>query len=212
MECSECGSDLNNGQKFCANCGIEIDWSQDESNSETRELKADTDFTYKPQSPEFSKRQIPKWVWVAAACVVIGVVASSISNNSNSGNSGDSSIQTSEAQSNADPTAKLNEILPFPPDGYDLFNENFAFKALPLNSYTCDAGTICVQVYGQAKTGCTDSMYVEVNFLDTSGNIVDYGNDITSVVPARTNTLLTFTSLNMASDTYKISKVTCNMR
>jgi len=28
MECSECGTDLFDGQKFCAGCGIEMEWPE----------------------------------------------------------------------------------------------------------------------------------------------------------------------------------------
>ena len=28
VECSECGADLVDGQKFCSNCGIEIEWNE----------------------------------------------------------------------------------------------------------------------------------------------------------------------------------------
>ena len=45
MECSECGSDLPNGQAKCSSCGIEIDWS---------EFKTDPGALFCPQCGEQS--------------------------------------------------------------------------------------------------------------------------------------------------------------
>lgn len=98
------------------------------------------------------------------------------------------------------------------PAGYSEVIPGFAFKPLPVNTYTCDAGTICLEAYAVSKNACTDSMYAEVNFLDSSGNIVDYGNDLTGVVPAKTPILLTFTTTNSAAFNYKVTKVDCNQR
>ena len=96
------------------------------------------------------------------------------------------------------------------PSGYSEVKPGFAFKALPVDSYVCDAGTICLEVYAEAENVCSDSIYAEINFLDASGHIVDYGNSITGSVPAKTPTLLTFSTTNESASTFKVTNVHCN--
>jgi uncharacterized membrane protein YvbJ len=42
MECSECGADLFDGQKFCAGCGIEMEWSAKPTYQEIVSLNDET--------------------------------------------------------------------------------------------------------------------------------------------------------------------------
>jgi hypothetical protein len=98
------------------------------------------------------------------------------------------------------------------PSGYSEVSKGVAFKALPVDSYTCDYGTICLEAYVEVKGGCSDSLYAEVNFLDSSGTIVDYGNHMSGVVPPKTPVLMTFTTTNPNAQSYKVTTTNCYQR
>ena len=98
------------------------------------------------------------------------------------------------------------------PSGYSEVSKGVAFKSLPLGSYLCDAGTICLEAYVEVKGGCSDSLYAEVNFLDSAGTIVDYGNHMSGVVPPKTPVLMTFSTTNPNAQTYKITTTNCYQR
>jgi hypothetical protein len=98
------------------------------------------------------------------------------------------------------------------PSGYSEVSKGVAFKSLPLGSYLCDAGTICLEAYVEVKGGCSDSLYAEVNFLDSAGTIVDNGNHMSGVVPPKTPVLMTFSTTNPNAQTYKITTTNCYQR
>lgn len=59
----------------------------------------------------------------------------------------------------------------------------------------CSYGSSCSQIKVKATgTSCPDGLYVEVNFLDRSGTIVDYSNDLVSSLARGQSAILTFTT------------------
>ena len=123
---------------------------------------------------------------------------------SSGGYTSSSSGQTTTSNSN-DSTQNTSS---WPPAGYEKIDSNNAYKRLTVGSYTCDS-TKCAKAYFISKKGCTDSMDVQVNFLDTNGNIVQNGIDNTSVVPAGVPVLLTFDATEDSANDYKVVKINC---
>ena len=331
MECSECGADLAPGQKFCAKCGIEIEWpttskedtlTPDESTPDASGVfKMSDSNTYKRASRFTSKQQIGAFIGGLLALLIILTLAMGSITNNGPQDSGNNSTSTSTQDSSmtsgqpstsdlvsafssglglninqedvlrgitfpsisksvdiwsapyfslliypsadeqtADSTnfqsdysslnasrswescqnfvavfspemqSKVDSVVakwctsssPSPaseapsnawyPSGFSEVSKGVAFKSLPLGSYLCDAGTICLEAYVEVKGGCSDSLYAEVNFLDSAGTIVDYGNHMSGVVPPKTPVLMTFSTTNPNAQTYKITTTNCYQR
>lgn len=59
----------------------------------------------------------------------------------------------------------------------------------------CPYGSSCSQMKVKAsRTSCPDGLYVEVNFMDRRGNIIDFSNDVVGSLMRGETAILTFTS------------------
>lgn len=75
----------------------------------------------------------------------------------------------------------------------------------------CPYGSRCSQIKVKAsRTSCPEGLYVEVNFLDARGNIVDYANDVVGSLQRGQKAILTFTSYNNSIKTTSApTKINC---
>ena len=189
MNCKSCGFESLDEAKFCPKCGVKL----------ASNFAINQEFLKKPQSSKSKKNPIPYWVRIPLALVVVGFIISGASKSSNP----NAQTETTNSAANTDIASQS-----WMPDGYIEVEKGFAYKRISPSQYSCDS-TKCAKAYFVSRKGCSHSMDVSVNFFDTNGNIVDNGIDDTSVVPPLTPVMLTFDSTEMASDDYKVVRVSC---
>lgn len=99
----------------------------------------------------------------------------------------------------------LADSVPWFPDGYSPFgiDSRFAYKNL---GGTCDIGDSCARFKLVGNVSCQD-LYIEVNFLDSAGVVVDWGNELLTL-PANQIALV---DIGTYSDTatWQITELNC---
>jgi hypothetical protein len=99
--------------------------------------------------------------------------------------------------------------IPWFPKGYSEYETGVAYKWLKYGQYSCTYSTgYCWGMSVVSETGC-NSLYVEINILDSAGNNIGYTNDTTSGLRAGQSAKLIFDSFEEAADKAQISKISC---
>ena len=93
------------------------------------------------------------------------------------------------------------------PSGFNAYNNKVAYKWSANNSYSCDAGSRCIQMEVVAKDGC-GNLYAELTKLDNSGNNVGYTNETTTGLAAGQKAILKFEAYDEVSK-FQVSKINC---
>ncbi len=92
--------------------------------------------------------------------------------------------------------------------GYTNLDGNMSYKWV--KNPSCSYGS-CVQMRVQAKQGCSSGVYVEVNWLDGSGAVVDWSNDLVPALAPSQKAVLTFTTFEDRAKTARIADWTCRI-
>ena len=96
----------------------------------------------------------------------------------------------------------------WPPTGYSDWDGSVAYKWTTASTESdCDSCTYSTMDV-TANYGC-DTLYVEVNFLDSSGSIVDWSNDTASSLSAGQIARLEFDTWEDNADQTEVTKITC---
>jgi hypothetical protein len=105
------------------------------------------------------------------------------------------------AQANADSA-------PWYPEGYSEWSadSNVAYKWV---SGSCDYGTRCSHVRVVTLTGCPTNLYVEANFENDYGTVIDWTNDTASYLGAGDSAYLTLSSYDDNAETTDLTKISC---
>jgi uncharacterized Zn finger protein (UPF0148 family) len=105
------------------------------------------------------------------------------------------------AQSNADSA-------PWYPVNYTEWSgdSNVAYRFV---SGSCDYGTRCSHVRVITLSGCPTNLYVEANFENSYGTVVDWTNDTASYLGAGDSAYLTLSSYQDDADTTRLTKIDC---
>ena len=118
-------------------------------------------------------------------------------------------------------TTKVNDIdslsrqlssnadsLPWYPKGYNEYQPGLAFKWVDgagNDCYSCRYLTMDVI----SQDGCPNELYVEVNFLDRSGAVIDYSNDVAQSLNPGQRARLQFESYSSNARSSQINKIDC---
>lgn len=105
------------------------------------------------------------------------------------------------AQANADSA-------PWYPESYTEWSDdpNVAYDWV---SGSCDYGTRCSHVRVVTRTGCPTNLYVEANFENDYGTVIDWTNDTASYLGAGDSAYLTLSSYDDYAETTKLTKISC---
>lgn len=97
------------------------------------------------------------------------------------------------------------------PSGFKLISQEFAFKLLKTNYYSCDPGTeYCIIGQVIPSRGCLKGAYMEFDFKDQNGDVIDYSNWIVDSIPEAYRPIPIITgSFNKRVKTFSISNVEC---
>jgi hypothetical protein len=99
--------------------------------------------------------------------------------------------------------------VPWYPKGYSEYETGIAYKWLTYGQYSCTySSSYCWGMSVISVTGC-NSLYVEINILDSAGNNIGFTNDTTSGLRAGQSAKLIFDSFEDAADKAQVSKISC---
>lgn len=95
--------------------------------------------------------------------------------------------------------------------GYDFYSSGVCFRWLESNDPRRDCGYSrgkCSVMEVSPTYGC-QTLYVEANFVDSSGTIVDYSNDVVKGVGAEGSALVKFVSFDKSAESVQPTKFSC---
>lgn len=105
-------------------------------------------------------------------------------------------------------TNRLNALadsVPWYPDGYETFGIDSRFAYQNVGGY-CELGDSCARFKIVGNVSCND-LYIEVNFLDSSGVVVDWGNELLTL-PAYQTALVDIATFSDISQ-WQLTELTC---
>lgn len=185
MECSLNHSSLSDS-KYCPECGTNL----------SVELKSSSDITFQESKKSifalFSKR-------VFAGTFVLTLLVFGISGFGNSSGSTYSSDESSVNESIVD--------VEWAPAGFTVLpsDSNVAFRWSKGSCSNYD----CVHADFITKTGCPNSFYAAVNWLNTSESVVSYDNETLPSLMAMQRATLRFDDIEGNGSSAQISEVSC---
>jgi len=112
-------------------------------------------------------------------------------------------------QSSTDAVVLLAESVPWYPKGYKEWSEDSSLAWRWSSGGSCQLGDSCWHVKVISKDGCPSSLYVEMNELDSGGNVVDYTNATVSGIGAGQTAILELSTYNSNSSTGQLTKISC---
>lgn len=155
---------------------------------------------------------------IAGVLVVAGVLAATgitLANNArNAVNSSSEDYSSDNLDYSTDPGDSISDYGTdsydpnWPPTGFTDYDGEVAYKwtTSTTDSDCSDCTYSTMDVVSQY--GC-DSLYVEVNFLDSSGSVVDWSNDTASYLSAGQTAKLEFDTYEDNADQTEITDVSC---
>jgi hypothetical protein len=106
----------------------------------------------------------------------------------------------------------LSSNVPWYPEGYDeILSGDYAYKNISksanVDCYECRYAVMNFIT----KFGCPSGLYVEVNFMDSSGTVYDWSNDTLPTLGARQKARLEFITYRSSggSGTWRIANINC---
>ncbi len=123
-------------------------------------------------------------------------------------------IQTVEAKAETLQSLRINIRLaasqvPWYPKGYSEYESGVAWKWLNSGQISCSySSSSCWGMNVISQTGC-NSLYVEINILDSAGNNIGFTNDTTSGLRPGQTAKLIFDSFEDAASRAQLSKISC---
>lgn len=111
-----------------------------------------------------------------------------------------------ELQAELDRVRKLSQNVPWYPEGFEQISLNANFAYQNVRGY-CQLGDSCARFKIVSKVSC-QSLYIEVNFLNSAGEIVDWGNELLTL-PANTVALIDIGTFSNISS-WQMTKLSCN--
>jgi hypothetical protein len=113
--------------------------------------------------------------------------------------------QVTELQNELDRIRGLSQNIPWYPDGFEPLSLNADFAYQNVRGY-CQLGDSCARFKIVGKVAC-QSLYIKVNFLNSAGEVVDWGNELLTL-PANQVALIdiaTFTNI----DAWQLAELNC---
>jgi hypothetical protein len=102
----------------------------------------------------------------------------------------------------------LADQVPWYPEGYSEWSgdPSLAWK-WDRGSY-CNLGDSCWHAKVISLAGCS-GLYAEINIMDTSGNVIDYTNDLAGSLSPYSTAVLEFSTYNDYASTGRLTKLNC---
>jgi hypothetical protein len=123
--------------------------------------------------------------------------------------SSDSSSGSYDSSTDSTSTDSTDTQSDWPPTGFTDWDGTVAYKwTTSTSSSDCGDGCTFSTMDVTPSVGCTD-LYVEVNFLDADGNIVDWGNDTASSLSVGQTAKLEFDSYDANASSTDITEISC---
>lgn len=140
---------------------------------------------------------------LVASLLAIGSIAASDSESSSSSSSSVSEDYMDEFESVYGDTSWV-------PAGYDAWesDSNVAWKYSSHSDFECDNYT-CIQIEMITRTGCPNSLYAALNWLDSGGSVISYDNASLPTLRAMQVAKLKFDDVTDSSDKGLLAEVNC---
>jgi hypothetical protein len=135
--------------------------------------------------------------------IAVGSIVSSNSNDSDSSGSSVSQNYIDEFESVYGDTSWI-------PAGYDVWenDSSVAWKYSDNSDYECD-NYACLQVEVIAQTGCPNSLYAALNWLDSGGSVIAYDNASLPSLRSMQVAKLKFDDVAGSSDKGQLAEINC---
>lgn len=239
MFCTNCGNANSPIAKFCTGCGQTLAQStapapasQPAEPVVTGTLNAAGDDPYKPSGmshADYAYADLPpvrksgisggaRAAIIAGVLVVVGVLTATgitLANNarnaassSSEDYSSDSGVGDYSTDTGSSDYGTDTYNPDWPPTGFTDYDGEVAYKWTTSTTDSDCSGCTYSTMDVTALYGC-DSLYVEVNFLDSTGSIVDWSNDTVSSLSAGQTARLEFDTWEDYADQTEITDVSC---
>lgn len=197
MFCSKCGKDNDGDANFCKVCGQVL--------KVTLETGADSPALLEIESEPISARQ-KKTGWIAGIAVFILLVA--VGSYLNLKNNVESSI--SDIATGSDSSAAAPADYSWVPSGFNVY-EGDSDVAWAWTNKSCGAASFegCYHIKIVTNKVCSSNLYVELNELDGSKNVLGMTNaSLGHLDPGRT-AVLEFPALRQGAKSAELAKIMC---
>ena len=95
------------------------------------------------------------------------------------------------------------------PDGFKEWDDNIAFRFVEGKKCSIDIAEACAHYEVFTRYGCSDTLYMEVSFLDEDGTQVDWSNDTAKGMEPGEKAILEFVSFEETAEKVKVAKISC---
>ena len=102
----------------------------------------------------------------------------------------------------------LADQVPWYPEGYSEWSEDPSLAWKWDKGGYCNLGDSCWHAKVISLAGCS-SLYAEINIMDSSGNVIDYTNDLAGSLSANSTAILEFSTYNDYASTGRLTKLDC---
>jgi len=102
----------------------------------------------------------------------------------------------------------LSDEVPWYPEGFNEWSGDSSVAWKWYKGAACNLGDSCWHVKVITSTGCS-SLYAEINIMDSSGNVIDYTNDVVGSLSAYSTAILEFSTYNDYASTGRVTKISC---
>ena len=193
--CIKCGSQYQVGSNFCPNCGTAVVEHKTEASGNESSGYA----------PRYNVRNLKLlFASVISTLIIVGLAVGVSSNSSESTDATSAAALGMSVPTTVDTPA---EDLSWVPTDYMLSDDHrVAYKWRTVDY--CDP-FFCWKWSFVSQEGCPNGFYAAINFLDSSGAVIDYTNaSLPSLKPMQT-AVLTFTDTGEGTKNAEIAEISC---
>lgn len=98
--------------------------------------------------------------------------------------------------------------VPWYPEGYSEWSDDPSLAWKWDDGGYCNLGDSCWHAKVISQNGCS-SLYAEINIMDSSGNVIDYTNDLAGSLSPYSTAVLEFSTYNDYASTGQLTKLNC---
>lgn len=99
--------------------------------------------------------------------------------------------------------------LPWYPKGFNLYEEDIAWRWAERGEFRCSFGDICWGIFIVARNGCPSMLYAEITILDAAGTNIGFTNDTASSLRSGDEAKLVFEDFTPGADSARLAEISC---
>lgn len=198
MICYKCQSDNSKSAKFCSSCGAELQHLEESSITKTE-----------PKPGGYpSKKRIP--VFLVVAVVILGIWVIGAFANNLAGTTGTTATEVSASDLSTPDVSQASDMS-WVPKGMSLYAADSDLAWVFDNKSTCsilgDNG--CIHIKVVTNRVCASDLYVEVNELDKTGNIIGMTNATLGYLAVGQVAKLELDAMSSQTRSFQLAKIDC---